>query len=206
MLRSSASGWVLLLCSCIGPAPVVPVDGGYDRARGNAFEGPILFDDERVRTLDPAELPAIAGACRPPVLGIVTAVTDGDTLHVAVPSERQTWDVRLIGVNAPEVAHPSDGGLSERECYGDEAHAFSELLRSRFVWLTFDQGCFDPFGRSLAYVWIGPGTGDLWQRQLVARGFAEAVEIPPNTAYAADLAGRRAAAQAAGVGLWGACR
>lgn len=197
---------ILLAAGCYTPPE--RADAGsvpYDPASGNALSGPISFSDTRVQRVDPASISPIAGACRTPMLGVVDSIVDGDTVHVVVPSEGMEYDVRMIGVDTPETAHVVDGGVTPAECHGVNAYAFTELLRGRTVILTFDQGCLDPFDRLLAYVWIGPGSGDLWQRQLLRRGLARTLSIAPNTGRADTFAADEEAARAASLGLWGAC-
>jgi micrococcal nuclease len=179
------------------------VDAGYDPAVGNLFTGDILLDDARVMSVDPATLRAGGTPCRAPLLARVTRVVDGDTMHVTGISETlPDADIRFIGVNAPEIAHMAG---DPTDCYGDEATLFTHQLNGHLVWLTFDEGCLDPYSRLLAYVFIGPGDGDMWQRQLVRRGFAHAVEFPPNLMYAGVLDADMAIAESEGVGLWSAC-
>ncbi len=98
------------------------------------------------------------------------------------------------------------------ECFGPEGKFFTELLRGRYVWLTYDAGCTDSFGRDLAYVWIGrgdstdgEGSSDMWNRQLLRRGLADTLSIPPDDSFAATFEADRAVAQSAGLGLWTAC-
>jgi micrococcal nuclease len=178
-----------------------PVDAGYDPETGNRFEGPIVLDDERVRGLDPSALRAGRTPCRAPILGRVYRVSDGDTIHVEGTSEIVDLDVRFIGVDTPEVAH--DG--MPAECYGDQATDFTEQLRGHLVWLTFDEDCTDRFGRTLAYVHVGAGDGDMWERQLLRRGYATVLTIGGNDTYAAQFETDEAAASSEDAGLWGFC-
>jgi micrococcal nuclease len=151
--------------------------------------------------LDPRTLQSGATACRGPLLGRVSRIVDGDTMHVNGVSEIGEWDIRFIGVNAPEISHMG----STPDCFGNEATVFTNQLAGRLVWLTFDAGCNDPYDRTLAYVWVGGGTGDLWQRQLLRRGFARTLSIDPNTSFAGVFEGEQSTAEAAGTGLWSAC-
>ncbi len=178
-------------------------DAGYDPGTGYAFTGDIVLDDARVMDIDPATLRAGASACRAPILARVTRIVDGDTMHVMGLSEvLPDADIRFIGVNAPEIAHmPGD----VPDCFGDNATVFTSQLNAHLVWLTFDVDCLDPYGRLLAYVHIGSGEGDMWQRQMVRRGFAHAIDYRPNSMYAALLAADQVTAEAEGVGLWTAC-
>jgi micrococcal nuclease len=178
------------------------VCSGYDPARGNCYDTSLDLDDARVMALDGAALPAGASPCHAPVLARITNVRDGDTLDVIGVSDPSfEGGVRLIGVNAPEIAHPPEVA----ECFGNEAQVFTQQLDERLVWLTFDGGCFDPYDRWLAYVHVGSGTGDLWQRQLLRRGFARTLAIPPNESFAASFEEDASAAAAGARGLWSAC-
>lgn len=199
-----ALGCTLALAGCpkVDDRPdsgVVP----YDRTTGNPFDAPLSLSDTRVLSLDPASVPSTPSACHAPVVGVVERIVDGDTLHVTVPADGMSYDVRMIGVDTPEIEH-GDGG-PPADCYGNQAFAFTELLRGRAVVLTFDAGCRDPFDRLLAYVWVGSGPGDLWQRQLLRRGYARTLSIEPNTAMASTFAEDQGIAETTGTGLWGAC-
>lgn len=200
---------VCVLLGCRGPVAHdggtdagAQVDSGYDPNSGNPFEGPIVLDDARVSALDPSRLPAGGAPCLPPHMGRVTHVADGDTLVVeGTMPEVFRFNVRMIGVDTPEISH--DG--SPAECFGDDATAFTRQLDDHLVWLTFDAECRDRFDRHLAYVHVGAGAGDMWERQLLARGLGEVLTIAPNDSYATAFGRDEASAQAAGAGLWGAC-
>lgn len=82
----------------------------------------------------------------------VVCVVDGDTFDLSACGEGLGERVRMLGINAPEIAH-SDS--EESECWGDEAQEeLTEILTGREVTLTFDQTCLDIYGRTLAYVWL----------------------------------------------------
>lgn len=178
-------------------------DPSYDPELGNAFEGGLVLDDRRVSELDPEQLLRTASPCLPPHMGRVTYVVDGDTIHVqgSVP-EPFEFRVRLIGVDTPEThidGQPADC------CYAREAADFTRQLQGRLVWLTFDQECIDRFDRHLAYVHIGSGVRDMWQRQLLRRGMARVMTIGPNRFFASTFMQDKAVAQEANVGLWCSC-
>lgn len=183
-------------------------DGGVDAPSADAgpwapndFEGPIVFDDARLDALDPATLPEGRSPCRAPILARVTDVTDGDTFSISGITESLRTRVRIIGVDAPEIAHAD----MPAQCYGNEAAAFTRQLVDHHVWLTFDATCFDPFDRLLAYVHIGPGDGDMWERQLLRRGLARTLTIRPNDTFSSIFASDQGQADLANLGLWGAC-
>lgn len=177
-------------------------DAGYDPETGNRFEGPLVFDDERMRTLDPSTLRAGTAPCRAPILGRIYHVSDGDTVQFEGMSEIVDISVRLIGVDTPEVGR--DG--ASPECYANEAAAFTAQLTGHLVWLTFDAECTDRFERALAYLHVGAGDGDFWERQLLRRGYATVLTIGPNDTFASLFESDEAAASRNEVGIWASCR
>jgi micrococcal nuclease len=127
----------------------------------------------------------------------VVRVVDGDTIEVSLGGE--TEDVRYIGVDTPESVTPGE----PVECYGREAGSFNErLVAGREVRLRFDAERRDDYGRLLAYVYVGP---QLVNAELVRRGYARTLTIPPNDSRADLFARLEDAAGSAGRGLWGAC-
>lgn len=81
----------------------------------------------------------------------VRYVYDGDTIEVE--KDGQTQRIRLLGINAPEVAHAQDGSVAE--FYGDEAKAqLCKLLPvGTAVRLEYEGRDHDKYGRTLAYIW-----------------------------------------------------
>ena len=127
----------------------------------------------------------------------VTRVVDGDT--VEAPVDGRTEDVRYIGVDTPESVKPD----TPVECYALEASHFNEdLVEGETVRLDFDAERRDVYGRLLAYVHLGD---EFVNAELVGRGYATTLEIPPNTRYAQLFARLEREASADGRGLWGAC-
>jgi micrococcal nuclease len=127
----------------------------------------------------------------------VIRVVDGDTVHAQIDGVDTT--IRLIGVDTPETVAPGQ----PIECYGPQASRFTTAqLDGQDVELEFDQDLIDPYERTLAYVWLD---GKLFNETLVARGFAEAKDYPPNTKYQERLDAAETRASADGRGLWGAC-
>lgn len=175
--------------------------GGYDPVLGNGFTGPLLLDDDRLSRIDGAGLRAGTSPCHAPVRGRVVRVVDGDTFEFTASDGSLDSSVRIIGVDTPEIAHPPDPA----DCYGDEASVFTRQLVDRQVWLTFDNECRDDFGRLLAYVHIGAGSGDFFERQLLRRGFARVLTIGANRQYRSLFEDDESAAMSADAGLWSAC-
>jgi micrococcal nuclease len=126
--------------------------------------------------------------------GYVTYVVDGDTIFVAVGS--QIEKVRYIGINTPEIHHPTKG----TEPYGATARqANIRLVEGRWVSLVLDVQQRDRFGRLLAYVYIG---NHFINADLVWQGFAEAATYPPNVQYADYFVSLQRQARGARRGLW----
>lgn len=184
-------------------------DGGtppvtYDPVAGMPFTGPLLLDDARVMALDPSGLREGDSPCHAPALVQVLRGVDGDTIHVAGLDGVPDTDIRLIGIDAPEVAHPP----APADCYSAESRDFVRMyLSGRYVWLTFGNGstCLDAYGRTLAYVFLGGGDRDMVNRQLLQRGYAKAYIFRDNATYETLFLADEAAAMAAGAGLWSAC-
>jgi micrococcal nuclease len=127
----------------------------------------------------------------------VTRVVDGDTVEVEIGGREE--DVRYIGVDTPETVKPEE----PVQCFGPEASDFNHgLVEQKWVRLVFDRERRDVYGRLLAYVFL---EGRFVNAELVRRGFARTLTIPPNTRYAKRFKRLQSAAAQAGRGLWGAC-
>jgi micrococcal nuclease len=136
------------------------------------------------------------GEARHPVSGRVISVTDGDTVEAWVDGSAE--NVRYIGIDTPEV-DPSIGV----ECFGEEASALNrELVGDRRVRLVFDDELRDRYDRLLAYVYVGRL---LVNAEIVRRGYARTLTIPPNTDRASLFARLEREAGRQGRGLWARC-
>jgi micrococcal nuclease len=128
---------------------------------------------------------------------VVTRVVDGDTAEMLLGGREV--DVRFIGIDAPESVAPDQ----PVECFGRRASAYTgSRLEGRTVRLEFDVERLDRFGRTLAYVWIGP---ELFNETLVAEGYAVVTTFPPNVRYVDRFVVAQRAAREAGLGLWSTC-
>ena len=131
--------------------------------------------------------------------GVVTRVVDGDTIHVSVDGRRER--VRYIGVDTPESRRPG----TPVQCFARAASAFNaRLVAGRRVRLSTDVERRDRYGRLLAYVRRLPD-GLFVNAELVRRGYATVLTVPPNVAHAVELLRLQRAARRAGSGLWSAC-
>jgi micrococcal nuclease len=138
---------------------------------------------------------------------IVTKVIDGDTAYVRF-SDGIEEKVRFIGVDAPEINHPTKG----LEPFGTEAETFARLtLEKERIWLEFDIGERDQYDRLLAYLWLELPTdfsdAELREYQFNARllleGYAEQVIFEPNVKYVDYYYRYEEEARQARRGLWG---
>lgn len=103
----------------------------------------------------------------------VKKVDSGDTFEVTYDHVREK--VRLIGVDAPEMAQGSQPAM----LYSQEAYDYtSKQLTGKQVYLVFDQQQRDIFGRLLAYVYLQDGT--FYNAKLVKDGYARIEKMSPN--------------------------
>jgi micrococcal nuclease len=132
----------------------------------------------------------------------VTAVVDGDTIRVETLGGRQLGRVRLLGIDAPEVAHPPEPA----ECYATAATRLLERLApvGSIVDLVTDtaQPSRDRYDRLLRYV--DHDDVDV-ARELLASGAARRYEASQALAREDSYAAALDDAQDAQRGLWGSC-
>jgi len=170
-----------------------------------------------------------AGWCADPKNGSAACILDGDTFDL-VGCDRTLDDsgdddrVRLLGIQAPEIAHGSDAA----DCYGDEATEFlSRLLQGRTLRLEFDEECYGYYNRTLAWVFISgeaddplreelemyeeigmneDGSFDVLVNELMVRaGYARIYEAEEEGRYYDRLQQAELQAAHSDQGLWAAC-
>lgn len=140
---------------------------------------------------DPAERPD---------LGVVVQVLDGDTADIEIQGVVER--VRFIGIDTPEPV----GGRRDAECFGDEASDLTEQLlpEGTVVRLERDVEPRDVFDRLLAYIFRVDD--ELFVNlHLAETGYADQLNIEPNSAYASVIGRAVDDARDQGLGLWGAC-
>jgi endonuclease YncB( thermonuclease family) len=108
----------------------------------------------------------------------VYRIIDGDTFEL--PDGQR---VRLIGVDAPEIADT---------CSSEATRHLTLLIAGQTVYLEKDVSETDSNGRLLRYVYVD---GSFVNYDLVYDGYAYAVEYPPDTRYAFQLAYAQDSAQ-----------
>ena len=131
--------------------------------------------------------------------GTVTEVVDGDTIRVELPSGLET--VRIIGIDTPEVVHPTQ----PEACYGAEATAFAkETLDGKTVTLEVDptQDERDRYDRLLAHVYVGD---TLYTEAAIAGGFGIHYIYERPSSHADELDAAAATAKAERHGIWAHC-
>ena len=135
-----------------------------------------------------------------PLAGTVVEVVDGDTVRVELPSGLET--VRIIGIDTPEVVHPTE----PEACYGAEATAFAKrTLDGQPVTLELDptQDERDRYDRLLAHVHVGDG---LYAADAIAAGYGIHYVYERPSIHAAELDAAADAARTAKAGIWASCK
>jgi micrococcal nuclease len=136
-------------------------------------------------------------AAPPTASAFVTRTVDGDTIEARIGGQLE--DVRYIGVDTPETVKPG----TPVQCFGHRASDFDRrLVEHRAVRLVFGVERRDVYGRLLAYVYVAHR---FVNAELVRRGLARTLAIPPNTLHRALFRRLELGAARAGRGLWGAC-
>ena len=121
---------------------------------------------------------------------------DGDTV-IARFADGRVEKVRLLGVDTPEVVDPR----KPVQCFGHVASAFTKSrLVGRRVMLELDAEPRDKYGRLLAYVIVD---GHRFDDELLERGYARFLVIPPNGSHARMLRAARGLSFGRSAGLVG---
>ena len=128
----------------------------------------------------------------------VISVVDGDTVVVRLRGGA-VEKIRLLGVDTPEVVDPR----KPVQCFGHVASDFTRSqLTGKRVSLELDAEQRDKYGRLLAYVILD---GRRYNDELLERGYARFLVIPPNGSHARAMLREELDAMAARRGLWGEC-
>lgn len=122
---------------------------------------------------------------------------DGDTARFFINGESRT--VRFLSIDAPEIAHDD----VEEEFYGKESSDYTckLLTRATSIKLQYDPKSdkVDKFDRVLAWVYIN---GELLQKELVSKGFAEVRYVYDDYLYSNDLKELELQAKEKNLGMW----
>lgn len=131
--------------------------------------------------------------------GRVVRTVDGDTVHVRVADRIEK--VRYIGIDTPEVHHPTRG----EEPGGRAATDINRrLVGDRPVRLEPDVQLRDRHRRLLAYVWVkrADGVEVMVNAEMVRLGYAQVLTVPPNVRHAETFRKLAAEAREHHRGLW----
>ena len=135
-------------------------------------------------------------------VGTITPVTDGDTVHVNDQNGRDLGRIRLLGINAPELAHDGAGA----QCWAEQSRARLAQLTpiSVTVRLVPDptQGDRDTHWRLLRYLLVDDV--DV-QEVLLAEGHATAFWPKGPGLHAGNYLQAVQHAEHDQRGLWAAC-
>ncbi|TYB32102.1 MAG: thermonuclease family protein [Candidatus Mcinerneyibacterium aminivorans] len=103
----------------------------------------------------------------------VKKVIDGDTFKT-----NDNKSIRLIGINTPEIEHHDQ----KVEYFGREAAKYTkDRIEGKTVFLEYGIQKRDKYQRVLAYVYLLDGT--FFNAELVKKGYADLMTIPPNIKY-----------------------
>lgn len=128
----------------------------------------------------------------------IQRVSDGDTL-VLTDSRK----VRMIGIDTPESVHATDS--SNNTAWGKKVSDYTKkrLRPGNTIWLEYDKDKTDPYGRTLAYVWIKQkGKLQMYNKELVKKGYARAAYYSPNGAHRKEFESLQKQAKKNKKGFW----
>lgn len=139
----------------------------------------------------------------------VVRIIDGDTFKGVIESD--TLTIRLIGVDCPESrkntkayndAEKSENDVETIVAMGELAKEFTKkhLKKDETVYLEFDVGENDKYGRILAYVWLNDTL--MFNNLIIKEGYAQMMTIPPNVKYQEEFLTAYKSARANEKGLW----
>ena len=129
------------------------------------------------------------------VEALAVRAVDGDTIEVEI--EGESYKVRYIGIDTPELHHPT----KPVEYYAQEAYEKNrELVEGKTVYLEKDVSETDRYGRLLRYVYVGDVFVNAY---LVQQGYALVSTYPPDVKYQERFLELQREAREAGRGLWG---
>ena len=122
---------------------------------------------------------------------------DGDTARFFINGESKT--VRFLSINAPEIAHDD----IKEEFYGVESseYACKLLSRASSIKLQYDPKSdkVDKYDRVLAWVYVD---GELLQKELVSKGYAEVKYVYDDYLYSNELKELENISKEKKLGMW----
>lgn len=141
----------------------------------------------------------------------VLSVYDGDTLSCDMNHngkiERPHEQVRLIGIDTPEMHYSNKNKAKVDQPFAKESSAFAQqILQKQTIWVEWDKRRYDKYGRALGYVYLMKGETLIqpsFNELILSKGLAKNLFIPPNTRYESQFLATEAQAQAQKLGMWG---
>jgi len=128
------------------------------------------------------------------VEALAIRAVDGDTIDVEI--EGETYKVRYIGIDSPDLHHPTEPVAY----YAQEAYEKNrELVEGKTVFLEKDVSETDRYERLLRYVYVGDVFVNAY---LVQHGYAQVSTYPPDVKYQERFLELQQEAREAGRGLW----
>lgn len=148
-----------------------------------------------------AKLHVSANVSQFPETAGVFKVIDGDTI---ILTSRQ--HVRYLGIDTPETRRKVGSEWQYMpEPFSEDAKEFNaSLVEGKRVRLEYDVERVDKYGRVLAYVRLEDGT--FVNAELLKKGLAKTLIIPPNTQYADFFYDAEKRARSEKIGIWGVSR
>ncbi|WP_435077514.1 thermonuclease family protein [Halococcus sp. AFM35] len=204
---------LVVLAGCSGPTGTTQTPTGDVVSTG---QPPVTTTDaDSIPTVSPTDSQSTAAPTRTPPSTrqwtvTVTEVVDGDTMDVRFENGT-TEEVRLLGVDTPEVHVENDPaefeGIPDTEAgaawlagWGENASEFARTeLAGETVTISLDPAADrrGSYGRLLVYI---EHDGELFNRRLLARGYARYYDAPLTRADAFQRIEQRARER--DVGLW----
>ncbi|MCG3203118.1 MAG: hypothetical protein NFCOHLIN_03037 [Gammaproteobacteria bacterium] len=169
-------------------------------AGGKARAAPFLFDPSAgiwLAILLVTASPVAADAChaaRYDRSGIIATVIDGDTVRL-----RDGSAVRLVGINAPELAH--EDRRPEAFAVLSRGHLRRYLPAGSGVGLVFDEQRRDRHHRLLAHLFRISDDENI-QALMLSSGMAARFTVPPNERFIECYGLREEDARQTGAGIW----
>ena len=143
-------------------------------------------------TLQPENQRGEVGALSP-----IVRIIDGDT--VVIDRNNATETIRLIGVDTPELHHPT----KPVQCFAREAAAYiTSLLKDRSVRVVADptQDSHDKYGRTLAYLYRDDGL--FINKSLIEEGYGYEYTYEVPYVYQKEFKAAQTDAREQQKGLW----
>ncbi|NOG61483.1 MAG: thermonuclease family protein [Proteobacteria bacterium] len=128
----------------------------------------------------------------------VKYVIDGDTIVLS-----DNRHIRLIGINTPELSH-NDKKTSEEGAEKARSTLIELLEEQAQIHLVYGEERFDKHGRTLAHIYDEEGLNI--QSEILGRGLAMPLRIPPNLSLADCYDKASLSAKRENRGLWASSR